>query len=197
MERAEVSGTRFEIQTFDALPRPLREQVDALLTACFTSSQQTDERRRESEDRFCSDGDIIKYVLALHEHTVVGVVIVLKRQIAFRGREVQLGGLGGVCTAPDQRRKGIASSLVAQAMGELRAAGCDIAYLCTDIEGQGTAKLYGRAGFVPLGRPHIYQGRSGKQYVDNDAMIAPITSPELFQQVLNAAEPFAIGNGNW
>jgi hypothetical protein len=76
--------------------------------------------------------------------------------------------------------------------------GCDIAYLCANVHNPGILTLYyGQIGFVPLGRPHTYRGKSGKRYTDQDGMIAPVTSPETFAQVIKDQPRFDIGRGNW
>jgi len=82
-------------------------------------------------------------------------------------------------------------------MDALRQAACDVAYLCTDIHDPGMVALYGRSGFVPLGRLHTFLGAPGKRYVDDDAMLAPVCSPEIFQALLRQVTPLDIGRGNW
>lgn len=57
-------------------------------------------------------------------------------------------------------------------------------------------RLYGQFGFVPLGRPHTFIGKSGPRYTDTDVMIAPVNSPALFDTVRLEREPFDIGTGN-
>jgi ribosomal protein S18 acetylase RimI-like enzyme len=179
------------------LPPDLREQYERVGAESFGSDSQTPAEQQEGHDRFCSERDIIVQLLALADDTVIGATSVLQRTIALHGQPVLLGGLGGVCTAASWRRQGVAAALVQRAMEELRAAHCDLAYLCTDVESEWAAKLYGRAGFVPLGRPFTYYGKSGKFYTDHDGMIAPLASPELFQQVLTDTAPLHLGTGNW
>jgi ribosomal protein S18 acetylase RimI-like enzyme len=113
------------------------------------------------------------------------------------GGTLVLGGIGDVCVAPEYRRQGIATDLALTALLVLDVAGCDVAYLCAVVCLPHIVKLYGRAGFVVLGRPHTYLGASGRRYVDHDAMIAPVGSRALFEQVLADTVPFDIGRGNW
>jgi len=40
-------------------------------------------------------------------------------------------------------------------------------------------------------------GKSGKRYTEQDAMIAPVCSPEKFKAILSDSKPFDIGQGNW
>jgi len=180
-----------------ALPPTLQEQLDPVGAESFGSDSQTPEEREEGHDRYCSERDIIVQLLALAGDNVIGATSVFQRTIALRDQRVRLGGLGGVCTATAWRRRGGAAALVQRAMEELRAAGCDLAYLCTDVESEWAQRLYGRAGFVPLGRPYTFRGKSGKGYTDYDGMIAPLASPQLFQQVLADTAPLDLGVGNW
>jgi hypothetical protein len=79
----------------------------------------------------------------------------------------------------------------------LHAAQADVAYLCADLGNPSRLRLYGQFGFVPLGRPQTYVGPSGTRYTDDDAMLAPIGSPAVFERIMAAREPFDIGRGNW
>ena len=160
----------------------------------FSGYATTDEARREMHDRFHGD-DGIGYILAYAGEELIGAIKLSRRAIPFAGRIIRLGGLGGVATRADWRGRGVASATTAAAIAFLRQHDCDIAYLCTDIEKLGP--LYGKVGFVPLGRPHTYLGASGTRYTDDDGMIAPVNSREIFDAALGAAEPFDIGRGNW
>ncbi|MGN6673948.1 MAG: GNAT family N-acetyltransferase [Thermomicrobiales bacterium] len=180
-----------------ALPPALQEQYERVGAESFGSDSQTPEERQEEHDRFCSERDIFVQLLALAGDTVVGAASVFQRTIMLHYQPVRLGGLGGVCTATAWRRLGVAAALVQRAMAELRAAGCDLAYLCTDVESEWAQRLYGRAGFVPIGRPYTFRGKSGKRYTDHDGMIAPLASPQIFQQVLADTAPLDLGAGNW
>lgn len=174
------------------------EELSAFNTlerAAFSGYATTEDERRGMDDRFCSDKDTIGYILAHAGEELVGAIRLSQRAISFGGRTIQLGGLGGVATREDWRGRGVASATTAIAMDALRQHGCEIAYLCTDIEKLGP--LYRKVGFVPLGRPHTYLGASGKRYTDDDGMIAPVNSPAIFEAVLAAQEPFDIGRGNW
>ena len=149
-------------------------------------------------DRFCSQGDVLKHVVALDDTAqVVGFARAYCRTVTWHGRAVVLGGLGDVCTDPVHRHRGIATTVAQAAMQELHAAGCDMAYLCAEVDDPGIVRLYGQVGFVPLRRPHSYFGESGALYTAVDGMIAPVRSPALFDNVLNDREPFHIGTGNW
>lgn len=192
-----MSDTRsdFRISHCDKLMPDERTAFEALEQAAFRWNENPLEDQREGEDRFCSRGDTIGYILAHAGDELIGAIALSQRAILFGERMIGLGGLGGVATRADWRGRGVASATTAAAMAVLRERGCDIAYLCTEIARLGT--LYGKVGFVPLGRPHTYLGASGKRYTDTDGMIAPVNSPAIFEAVLAAQEPFDIGRGNW
>lgn len=128
---------------------------------------------------------------------MTGVTGVLRREINYEGKQITLGGIGGLCTRFDRRQMGVATKLLFKAMEELKKAGCDMAYLCTSIEKPWMVKFYGKVGFILLGRPHTYLGKSGKRYTDHDAMIAPVNSKEIFKFVLLQQSNFDIEVGNW
>jgi predicted N-acetyltransferase YhbS len=171
-----------------------RAAYNAVERDAFRDYATTEEARREMYDRFHGD-DGIGYILAHADAELIGAIKLSRRTIPFAGSTIRLGGLGGVATREDWRRRGVASATTALAMDVLRQHGCDIAYLCTDIEKLGP--LYGKVGFVALGRPHTYLGASGKRYTDDDGMIALVNSRAIFEEVLAAQGPFDIGGGNW
>lgn len=197
MSYTNVNIPAFEVKVFETLPVYLQEKVNRLLKDCFHTTTRTPEEQAKHEDRYCSNEDIIGHVVALHDDKVFGVIIVLKRNISFQGQEILLGGIGGVCTDKSKRRMGIATMLLKTAMEHLRKNNCDVAYLCADIHNPGMVRLYGQVGFVILNKPHTYLGKSGKRYTDTDGMIAPVSSQEVFMEIMRDKEPFDIGRGNW
>jgi ribosomal protein S18 acetylase RimI-like enzyme len=190
---------RMDIQVVEAIPTRCAAQVGALLAQCFRPADWTPTRRQEHGDRFCSDGDAWRHVLALVDdrRVVAGVATVFRRTIVWQRTVIALGGLGSVCTAPAWRRQGVATAVARAALAELERGGAEVAYLCAAVHDPGIVALYGRAGFVPLGRPHTYYGRSGRLYEDHDGMIAPVGSSPVFEAIRQAAEPWHIGTGNW
>jgi ribosomal protein S18 acetylase RimI-like enzyme len=196
-----VGQPTIEIEVYEQLPERRAIPMWSVARGCFPHpADETDEQRHENEDRFCSDDDVVRYVLALDVgdvDEVVGLTLAYRRVVQLAGRSVVLGGLGRVAVRPNHRRQGIATRLTRRAIQELASVGCDVAYLCTDVHDPGMLELYGRTGFVPLGRPHTYLGASGRRYVDDDGMIAPVGSREVFEEILRQAEPFDIGQGNW
>ena len=177
------------------MPSELEKESKALDALCFRLDDHTPEQMQEIYDKYGSEVNRFKYIFAFEGNMLVGQLILLKRHIHFQGKEILLGGIGGVCTHPDFQRQGIATKLLQTAMNELKKANCDIAYLCTDITKLG--KLYGQVGFVPLNHNYKFTGKSGKEYIKSDAMIAPINSAEIFEEVLNSKELFDLEGQAW
>jgi ribosomal protein S18 acetylase RimI-like enzyme len=195
-----VSETPIEIALYEQVPGVLGSQAQALARTVFRLPDETPAQRAERHDRFCSQDDRIRRILATRGKEVVGYATAYRRVIEYPAApkgSIVLGGIGDVCVVPDYRRRGIATDLALAAIWALDVAGCDVAYLCAEVELPHIVKLYGRARFVVLGRPHTYLGASGRRYVDHDAMIAPIGSHAIFEQILHDAAPFDIGRGNW
>lgn len=193
-----MQSNDISIKVFSTLPKALESQSKALSLACFSwAGHQTAKQKEEGKDRFCSNPDTWRYVIAIEDNNLVGQVVVLKRNIPFDGKSIILGGIGGMCTSEDKRKHGIGAKLLAVAMKELREAGCDVCYLCTDIKKPWMVSFYRKEGFVVLGRPHTYLGKSGKRYTDHDAMIAPVNSRVKFDHIMESKLPLDIGIGNW
>lgn len=184
-----------QIKTFNSVPLELEKDSKALDALCFHLEDHTPEQMQEIYDKYGSEENRFKYIFAFEGNVLVGQIILLKRSIHFNGKEILLGGIGGVCTHPDFQRKGIATKMLDVAKEELKKENCNIAYLCTDITKLGN--LYGQVGFVPLNRNYKFIGKSGKEYVKSDAMIAPINSREIFEEVLNSKELFDLEGQAW
>jgi predicted acetyltransferase len=189
----------FKFKVFDEVPPELVEQVDKLLEEDGSNNriQNTQSLKEYSKERYCSEGDRFKYIIVLDQNKVIGIILVLKREINFKGQKILVGGISGVGTKEEYRGQGIATKMLSMVGDILKEAGCDMAFLNTDIDDPVLVKIYQRIGFVLLGRSHTYTGRSGKRYFDNDGMIAPINSQEKFEEVLKDSKPFDLGHGVW
>lgn len=193
----QVAAPSIEIKVYDCLPDDLREAARALARVSFKEPDETADQRAERHDRFAPQGDVVKEIVALGDGVVVGLAVAYRRQIRFAGWPIILGGIGDVCVDPDYRRQGIATRLTLAALDELKWVGCDVAYLCARLDQPGLTELYARVGFTRLQHGHTYLGGSGRRYVDQDGMIAPVLSQQLFEAIMVQPEPFDIGEGNW
>lgn len=184
-----------EYKFFVKPPEDIGIQEGDLFSKEFNDTDKTEDQQEESRDKDCSEKDQIGHHIALVDGKLAGVVLALKRNIQYHGKDILLGGIGGVAVIDKYRRRGIASMLIKSAMEQLKEEECDIAYLCTDTSK--LAPLYAPFGFVKLKKQYTLLGRSGKRYYEWDGMIAPVNSQEIFEEVLNSPEPLDIGVGNW
>lgn len=136
------------------------------------------------------------HVLAYMEKTLVGWAGIHLVSQLYQGKEVLLGGYG-ICTHPDWRRQGIARKVSKKALGYLAEHGCDVAFLSVNVDDLGSMKLHQENGFVRLKQDFSWKNSKGEIKIDSGAMIAAITSEELFAHVLNGAEVLHVGNGYW
>lgn len=169
-------------------------QFRLLSSICFPESKDPKEKANHN-DRFFYRKDRVGAAVALSQDQIIAKVYAIKRIIKYKSKNIVLGGIGGVCTNTNMRRKGIATALLKIAMQKLEDESCDIAFLCTDTKKLG--KLYKPFGFQKLETKYTYLGKSGKRYYEWDGMIAPIKSSEIFKEILQDKNDFDIGVGNW
>lgn len=135
-------------------------------------------------------------MLVFDKEIVVGVAVVFLREVNYLGRLIKLGGVGKVRVAEDYRNRGIATKMMNEVMEQLHAVRADVALLCTNINSF-LVEFYRKYGFELLGRPYKYVGKSGKEYMDEEGMLAPIDSKETYKLIMQSGELLDIGLGNW
>jgi len=150
--------------------------------------------RKKHSDQFCSQKDLISHVLAYRNQLFAGACMLFSRKV-FGDRPLLLGGIGGLFVKKEWQHQGIATAIIKKAIDQLIKEGCDLAYLCTDVDHLGS--LYEPFGFTPLKQGHTYLGKSGNRYTEYDGMLAPVKSRRLFRQIIDNPIPFDIGLGNW
>ncbi|TET73376.1 MAG: GNAT family N-acetyltransferase [Candidatus Aminicenantes bacterium] len=183
-----------EIEFFPKLTSALAERVNQFrLENFYTEEERTPENLAAEEESFCSQPKA--WLLVFEGDQIIGTILLHERKVMFNNGEVNLGGIGSVCTHTDKRNQGIATSMLKEAVKILLKWECDIAYLCANIEE--TGYLYGQVGFVPLNKPYTYYGRSGKLHQGNNGMIAPLNSSSIFEEVLSSKHKLHLGQGNW
>ena len=114
-----------------------RESVLGLLEAAFDT--------REVFERYFAHDPALQprdTLLALDAGRPVACVQVFSRDVRLRRQAAPLGGIGSVATHPDWRGRGLATRLVSDALGAIRARGRPIALLFTTRFG-----FYERLGF--------------------------------------------------
>ena len=175
------------------ITNPDRKITQSVLYFQFHFMGWISEELVDQDDRY---GSIpFGYVVGYKDYQIVGVLNLHKRKIQIETQDVLLGGFGGVCTHSNFRRQGIATKLLQSGMEALEDAGCDIAFLCTDLDS--LVSLYAQVGFVPLNRTYKATGASGRIYTDEDGMIAPVKSHKIFKQALKMKGVFDLQGQNW
>jgi predicted acetyltransferase len=175
------------------IKKPNRKITQTVLYFQFRFMGATPEIKEYQDDRFGSLP--FGYVIVYDGGQIIGVLNLLKRNIKFKEQNITLGGVGGVCTHIEFRRQGIARKLLQEGMKMLKKNKCDIAFLNTDPKKLGS--LYGKFGFVPLPRRYKASGASGKVYLSEAGMIAPICSKKIFELVLKDTEVFDLQGQDW
>lgn len=188
-----------DIKVFDSVPDQYVTQIDSLLEEVQSNHRISDSKSlsENSQEMYDSKKDVFKYIIALDRDIVVGLIILFKREITFKGKKLLLGGFGGVGTKTEYRNRGIGSKMVELARKMLEESRCDVAHIDVDMDNPSVLRLYGRIGFIPLRRPFTFLGKSGRKYSADNSMLAPIHSKELFEAILNDHNPFDIYGGNW
>jgi predicted GNAT family N-acyltransferase len=149
--------------------------------------------RKENKDEYCGKG--YAHFLAIEKGNVISSVELFKRNIRYKGKNISLGGLGGVCTTKKRRNRGIATLLMKKGMDDFKKQKFDIAFLGTNIKNPKLVRLYNNIGFVVMKQPRVSTGKSGKRYVEKDGMIAPIKSRSKLNLILKSKEILDIGLG--
>ena len=186
------------IHVFSDLSPELSDQVQQFRASVSDVNGQirTPQEEERRSEKFCSDGDAKKWILVFKDKDLVGMAVLFGREIMYKDRAVVLGGIGKVRVREDWRQKGVAKKMMSEVMGQLADMQYDIAFLGTDINSF-LADFYRKYGFVSLNRPYSFSGKSGRRYEENDGMLAPIRSKEIFQEIMNSSEPLDIGRGKW
>ncbi len=183
-----------EIKVFSRLTEELEEKLKIFgLENFYTQDQRTPEHLALEQEKFFSRPRA--WILVFEDNRIIGRVLLHKRIVIFKKRDIVLGGIGGVCTRLDRRNQGIATLMLGRAIKILKKWNCDIAYLCAEIEKTGS--LYSRVGFVPLNKPYTFYGRSKRLHEQHNGMIAQLNYREIFEEVLHSREKLHLGNGNW
>jgi GNAT superfamily N-acetyltransferase len=137
------------------------------------------------------DRPSIARVLAYEDVALVGCAQVFRRFVDYRGSRIDLGGFGGVCTRADRRRQGIGTRVCLAAMSYLRERRCEIAFLAVGTS-TGTHRFYEPFGFRLLARPFVYANSQGLLKQADGGMIAPLCSPDVYEQVMKGETAFAL-----
>jgi ribosomal protein S18 acetylase RimI-like enzyme len=183
------------IKSFRIIPMKFKFQARRLGDKCFGKRAGVSKKEiKENKDKYwCSP---FLSILAIEKGKVIGKLKLYRKDIAYCGKKIILGAIGGVCVTKKKRNKGIASSLLKEGIKEFKKRKFEVGYLCTDIKNHARIRLYSKFGFVILNKPYTYLSKSGKRYTEKNGMIAPITSKSKFNLILKGKKIFDIGLSN-
>jgi len=115
-------GTLIKIHTVNEgeLTSQQRRDFDSLRDTCFSHVDPV-----EAEECFYAES--FSRILTYDGEKLVGILRLFKRDVVFDGKDVALGGIGGVCVLPGFRSRGIGSRMVVEALQVLRSESVDVA----------------------------------------------------------------------
>ncbi len=104
-----------------------------------------------------------------------GLLLRVRSTLAVGDRTLAVGHIGTVCTAPEHRGGGVMRRLMARALEDLAAEGCDLIAL------SGQRQRYERYGFVPMGTKmeFIFCAANGKGRALPGDALEPLAGPRL------------------
>ncbi len=99
----------------------LEELVDVMCISFRTPPEERKMRRRQIEAIPGMGVDNARVVTL--DGKIISALIIIPAEILINGFKVKMGGLGGVCTLPDYRRRGYAGELLRYTVREMRRLG--------------------------------------------------------------------------
>lgn len=118
-----------------------------------------------------------------HQGEPVSLISRLERELVIFGHPLRVGFIGGVCTHPDHRSKGLASTLLAASLNQLHANGVDFVYI------SGARGLYYAAGANHVGGRLAFRLRGDALADLNPASSPPCEGGARGGMNLRAANP--------
>ena len=106
-----------------------------------------------------------------------------------------IGTIGGVVTHTDYRRIGVATTVIARAIEEMKKDKVDVSLLCTDIAKLGG--LYGKVGYIPLGKSYFFIDKERVKKEEKEGMMAVVCSETKFHKILNSTTELNVGLSNF
>lgn len=163
--------------------------IKELQSECFSSVS-----REEVEQCFIAES--FGLVFASENGAIVGQSELFMRNVLFGGREVILGGIGGVCVTASARNRGMATQIVRKCLGILTERRCDVACLNANVEDYPDG-LYHRLGFRVMERKVSFEDVNGRMRYDSGEMFLPLCSNEIFKLIIKSDKTFHMGRGYW
>ena len=173
----------------DEITAEQKAAVHKLWEECFSDVPQD-----FIEENFIAKG--FSRLFAYQDSSIVGTLELFKRKISFAGKEIMLGGMGGVCVTESMRRQGIATQMLRKGLEILKEKECDIACLNVDLK-KDMHKLYEKVGFTLMDRKISYENSKGEIKYDDGTMFIPICSKKIYDYIMGSTETFHQGKGFW
>ena len=134
-------------------------------------------------------------LVAYFKNIVVGLVNIYLREIAFNGKKLKIGGIGGMVAGKKFRHQGIATRLLEDCIKLMKKSGAKVSFLSTDIKQLG--KLYRHVGFVHLNRPYFFLDKNGVERQAEGGMISPIVSKDIYNKIFKSNEKIFVGKSDF
>ena len=115
--------------------------------------------------------DVDWHVLGWVEGKLASHVEIIERTGTVGGQPVRLGGIGGVASAADWRRRGLAT-LAMEKAAEFMCGGLDVEFGLL-ICGQEMVPFYRRLGWKVVDAPLVFDQPEGKVTFDDVVMVLP------------------------
>jgi predicted GNAT family N-acyltransferase len=135
-------------------------------------------------------------VFASENGTIVGQSKLFTRKVPFEGREVLLGGIGGVCVTASARNRGTATQMTSRCIEILKETRCDVACLTANIK-DFPEGLYYRLGFRAMKREVSFEDFDGRIRHEGSEMFLQVCSNQLFELIMKSDKTLHMGRGLW
>lgn len=189
MEHKETSGVKLSVVAESDLSDSDRKIIERFNKECFS-----DVDKQEADENFIAKS--FARIFAYDGERVIGTLRIFKRHTDFEGKDINLGGMGGVCVTESERGKGIATKMLQNGLEILKTEGCDIACLNVDLT-KTAYKVYEKLGFRMMERQISFENSKGETTYDTGTMFIPINSKDIYNQIMNSQTTFHYGVGYW
>jgi aminoglycoside 2'-N-acetyltransferase I len=159
--------TEFNIEILSrySVSQAQRDELDALDKLAFTAEMDFGFDWSGSEE----------YVILRVDGRLAAMVGMLERTVLVGGREVKVGGVGGVATHPDHRRRGYAGRLLEAAAQVLKEKGCKFAMLFCD---KSLVGYYNQNQYHRVGEPLFIFSRGERLEIYEIKMVRELSGEE-------------------
>ncbi len=174
----------------DQLSSTQKLRIKELQKECFSHVS-----RQDIEECFIAES--FGWIFAYEKGSILAQVELYSRNVAFEGKSIRLGGIGGTCVTASRRNQGIATRMVNESLKILRQSKCDIACLNADVKNHPELGLYRSLGFRLMDREISFEDIRGQLRQDHGELFVPVCSKEIYDLIMNSDRTFHVGRGYW